>query len=99
MKITNQKSQITIFFLIAPLLLGATNDIPQPRLPPEPVLTIGEVLRAAMERNPDLLNVLDALRTARVASSVSPRRSFRRFLLSTPRIAAAIPAGARIATA
>jgi len=37
------------------------------RLPPEPVLTIGEVLRAAMERNPDLLNVLDALRTARLA--------------------------------
>ncbi len=56
-----------ICLLVAPLLLGATNDIQQPRLPPEPVLTIGEVLRAAMERNPDLLNVLDGLRTARVA--------------------------------
>ncbi len=67
MKIANHKSQITNCLLLAPLLLGATNDIPQPRLPPEPVLTIGEVLRAAMERNPDLLNVLDALRTARVA--------------------------------
>src|SRR5262249_14029052 len=54
-------------FLLAPLLLGATADVQEPRLPFEPTLTIGEVLRAAMERNPDLLNAIDTVRTARVA--------------------------------
>ena len=61
------KGLTCLLWLSARALLGATADVQEPRLPVEPTLTIGEVLRAAFERNPDLLNALDALRTARVA--------------------------------
>ena len=49
------------------LLIAATASAQQPTTPTLPIVSVGEALRAALERNPDLLNNLDALVTAQIA--------------------------------
>src|SRR5476651_2644823 len=45
----------------------AISSLAPPSLPPLPVVTIGQALRAALAQNPDLLNAVDALSSSRWA--------------------------------